>query len=123
MSIDWTTVITALIGALFGGSIGTLFLIRYNRQKAKTEARSASNKEQEERIDLGDKYVTHMLDMMQKIYATTSLTESSNKDLLSRMEDLGKGLKEVKDEVSSIVTYLNGPYQAFKNEETATEEK
>ena len=116
MSIDWTTVITSIVTVIFGGGIGALFLIRYNRSKAKTEARSASNKEQEERIDLGDKYVNHMLEMMQKIYATTTLTESSNKDLLVSMDELNRGLGEVRDEVASIVKYLNGPYQEFKKE-------
>jgi gas vesicle protein len=127
MEIDWTQIILAIIGILTGGTISALVTIKYARRKANIEVKSDSNKEQSERIDLGDKYVTNMLQMLEKIQEaqntnTTLIGErnSESKEAFANMEkkmnEIHGDLVGVKDEVTSIVSYLNGGYQKYKNE-------
>ena len=54
MTIDWTQLILAVIGILSSGSITTLAIIKYTRKKEDISVKLDDNKEQAERIDLGD---------------------------------------------------------------------
>lgn len=125
--MDWGTILTSLIGFVGGGGLVSLILIRYTKNKAKTEAHSVENKEQSERIDLGDKYVNQMLGMIEKLQdAMNKNMEMNASDSADRKEawetvdrkitEVHEDLKGVKSEVTSIVAYLNGGYQSFKDE-------
>lgn len=125
--MDWGTILTSLIGFVGGGGLVSLILIRYTKNKAKTEAHSVANKEQSERIDLGDKYVNQMLGMIEKLQdAMNKNMEMNASDSADRKEawenvdrkitEVHEDLKGVKSEVTSIVAYLNGGYQSFKDE-------
>ena len=67
MAIDWTVIISTFLGLIGSGGIASLITLKYSKKKAKTEANSAANQEQSERIDLGDKYVNQMLVMLEKL--------------------------------------------------------
>ena len=51
MAIDWTTVVVTFLGLISSGGIGSLIALKYSKRKARTEADSAANQEQAERID------------------------------------------------------------------------
>lgn len=127
MALDYTTIITTILGLLFSGGLATLITLKYTKSNAKTEANSNANKEQSERIDLGDKYVTQMLAMLEKIQETSKknmeIGENNVERNTANWESIDKKMTEihtdligVKSEVTSIVQYLNGGYKEFKSE-------
>ena len=127
MAIDWTTIVVTLLGLIGSGGIGSLFALKYSKRKARTEADSAANQEQAERIDLGDKYVNQMLAMLEKLQTAQeqnlAMSKVSNYErkeswdaINKKMEEIHDDLVGVKGEVSSIVLYLNGGYRRYKAE-------
>ena len=129
MTIDWTQIILAMIGLLSSGSLATLVVLKYTKRKAKIEAKSDDNKEQAERIDLGDKYVTQMLAMIQKLqeaqdqYMHNANLDNSERKLTldaisAKVLEIHDDLVGVKDEVTNIVQYLNGGYEQYKQSHT-----
>ena len=130
MTIDWTQIILAMIGLLSSGSLATLAVLKYTKRKAKIEAKSDDNKEQAERIDLGDKYVTQMLAMIQKLqeaqdqYMHNANLDNSERKLTldainAKVLEIHDDLVGVKDEVTNIVQYLNGGYEQYKQNHNA----
>lgn len=127
MAIDWTQIIITLLGVFTSCGVGVLATLKYAKNKAKTDANSAANQEQSERIDLGDKYVTQMLAMLEKLQEAQDknimLSENNNSArqeswgaVTKKMEEIHDDLVGVKSEVSSIVMYLNGGYRQYKAE-------
>ena len=127
MVIDLTAILVAVIGVFASGGIGALITMKYTRRKAKIDAKSDDNKEQAERIDLGNKYVDNMLQMLEKIQANqqqnAALYQDKNSENKEAWDAVNRKLNEVhddlvgvKDEVTNIVSYLNGGYQKYKNE-------
>jgi len=129
MTIDWTQLILAVIGLISSGSITTLAILKYTKKKENIAVKSDDNKEQAERIDLGDKYVTQMLTMIEKLqdaqdkYMHSNALDNSERKLTldainSKVYEIHNDLVGVKDEVTNIVQYLNGDYQNYlrKNE-------
>lgn len=129
MTIDWTQLILAVIGLISSGSITTLAILKYTKKKENIAVKSDDNKEQAERIDLGDKYVTQMLTMIEKLqdaqdkYMHSNALDNSERKLTldainSKVVEIHDDLVGVKDEVTNIVQYLNGDYQNYlrKNE-------
>ena len=127
MAIDWTTVVVTFLGLISSGGIGSLIALKHSKRKARTEADSAANQEQAERIDLGDKYVNPMLAMLEKLQtaqeqnlAMSKVNNYERKEswdaINKKMEEIHGDLSDVKGEVSSIVQYLNGGYRQYKAE-------
>ena len=124
MTIDWTQLILAVIGVMSSGSITTIAILKYIKKKEKIAVKSDDNKEQAERIDLGDKYVTQMLTMIEKLQDaqdkymhSNALDNSERKVTLDAINDkvvkIHDDLVGVKSEVTNIVQYLNGEYQNY----------
>ena len=124
MTIDWTQIILAIIGLMTSGSLTTLAILKYTKKKEDISVKSDDNKEQAERIDLGDKYVTEMLTMIEKIqdaqdkYMHSNALDNSERKLTldaisSKVVEIHDDLVGVKDEVTNIVHYLNGGYQDY----------
>ena len=125
MTIDWTTIVVTFLGLISSGGIGSLIALKYSKRKARTEADSAANQEQAERIDLGDKYVNQMLSMLEKLQtaqeqnlAMSKVNSYEGKEqwdaVNKKMEEIHDVVADVKGEVSSIVQYLNGGYKQYK---------
>ena len=124
MTIDWTQIILAVIGILSSGSLTTIAILKYTKKKENIAVKSDDNKEQAERIDLGDKYVTQMLTMIEKVQDaqdkymhSNALDNSERKVTLDAINDkvvkIHDDLVGVKSEVTNIVQYLNGEYQNY----------
>jgi hypothetical protein len=129
MTIDWTQLILAVIGLISSGSITTLAILKYTKKKENIAVKSDDNKEQAERIDLGDKYVTQMLTMIEKLqdaqdkYMHSNALDNSERKLTldainSKVFEIHNDLVGVKDEVTNIVQYLNGGYEQYKQSHT-----
>lgn len=124
MTIDWTQLVLAVIGILSSGSLTTIAILKYIKKKEKIAVKSDDNKEQAERIDLGDKYVTQMLTMIEKLqdaqdkYMHSNALDNSERKLTldvinNKVFEIHDDLVGVKDEVTNIVQYLNGGYQNY----------
>ena len=124
MTIDWTQLILAVIGIMSSGSLTTIAILKYTKKKENIAVKSDDNKEQAERIDLGDKYVTQMLTMIEKLQDaqdkymhSNALDNSERKVTLDAINDkvvkIHDDLVGVKSEVTNIVQYLNGEYQNY----------
>lgn len=124
MTIDWTVIISTLLGLIGSGGIASLITLKYYKKKAKTEANSAANQEQAERIDLGDKYVNQMLMMIEKLQDAQDKYMHSNEldnnerkvtldSINNKVMEIHDDLVSVKSEVTNIVQYLNGGYQNY----------
>ena len=124
MTIDWTQIILAVIGIMSSGSLTTIAILKYTKKKENIAVKSDDNKEQAERIDLGDKYVTQMLTMIEKLQDaqdkymhSNALDNSERKVTLDAINDkvvkIHDDLVGVKSEVTNIVQYLNGEYQNY----------
>lgn len=124
MNIDWTQLVLAVIGIMSSGSLTTIAILKYTKKKEKIAVKSDDNKEQAERIDLGDKYVTQMLTMIEKLQDaqdkymhSNALDNSERKVTLDAINDkvvkIHDDLVGVKSEVTNIVQYLNGEYQNY----------
>lgn len=125
--MDWTSIINTVVGLIFGGGIVSFVTIKAAKKKGESEAKSYDNKEQSERIDLGDKYVDKVLDLMKKMSKSSEDGKNSNKDSFDKIcekidvvhnevVDVKKEIGAVKTEVGLMVSYLNGGYQAYKCE-------
>lgn len=124
MTIDWTQIILAIIGLMTSGSLTTIAILKYTKKKEYIAVKSDDNKEQAERIDLGDKYVTEMLTMIEKLqdaqdkYMHSNALDNSERKITldainSKVVEIHDDLVGVKDEVTNIVQYLNGGYQNY----------
>ena len=124
MNIDWTQLVLAVIGIMSSGSLTTIAILKYTKKKEKIAVKSDDNKEQAERIDLGDKYVTQMLTMIEKLqdaqdkYMHSNALDNSERKLTldainSKVVEIHDDLVGVKSEVTNIVQYLNGEYQNY----------
>ena len=124
MTIDWTQLILAVIGIMSSGSLTTIAILKYTKKKENIAVKSDDNKEQAVRIDLGDKYVTQMLTMIEKLQDaqdkymhSNALDNSERKVTLDAINDkvvkIHDDLVGVKSEVTNIVQYLNGEYQNY----------
>lgn len=124
--MDWTEIMTAIIAAIGGGGLASLFMIKPSRHKAISEARSTENKEQADRIDLGNKYVTQMLDMLDKIQSSYDKNQEKSDEAFvknqesiklihNKLDGLNDGLTDATSELRMMVKYLNGDYQNFKS--------
>ena len=120
-----------MIGLLSSGSLATLVVLKYTKRKANIEVKSDDNKEQAERIDLGDKYVTQMLTMIEKLqdaqdkYMHSNALDNSERKLTldainSKVFEIHNDLVGVKEEVTNIVQYLNGGYEQYKQSHTTS---
>lgn len=124
MELDWTTIIVTIIGVITSGGLGAIISLKYAKNKAKTEANSAANQEQAERIDLGNKYIDQMLVMMEKVQKAQEVYGAQGKEswesVNKKMVEIHDDLVGVKSEVSCICGYLNGGYQKYKKEHPET---
>ena len=103
MSIDWTSIIISLGGC--AGFVAVIELVRDWKDKKKKNTVEV----QDSQIDLGSKFVKMASELGDMI-------STGNKDVLD-------GVNNLRDEVSNIVSYLNGGYQDFLHKKEEDGEK
>ena len=112
--MDWTTFIITLLG---GTSIlGIVDAIRYrkkNERLKESETRNAETETQSQQMDLAEKY-------LEKVLSLTEKGSNTSESILARLDAVHADVVNVNDrvidcrnDISSIVRYLNGGYQSF----------
>lgn len=100
--MDWTTILVSLGG--FAGIATIIEIMRDWRNKKKKSTVDVQN----DQIDLGSKFIKMASELGDMI-------SNGNKDVLDGMRNLRSDVNGIKNEMTNIVSYLNGDYQNFKH--------
>jgi len=115
--IDWTTIITAIIGVVSGGFLVTIYeLIKYRKQNKTlkdNEATNSTSETQSNQIDLGKKYIQEMLETMELVKQYTQQGNVNQTEMIRRMGLLDQRLDSVEITLSNLVEWADGPYNQF----------
>ena len=117
--IDWTAVIIAILS---GTSLASICeTIRYRRQnkrmkeaeaaKAENEVKDNETDTQIKQMDMADKYFEGMLKMLEQVKNSTESGNVNQKKMMDDLSDIKKRIGVLEESTSNIVTYLNGDYQ------------
>lgn len=121
MEIELTQIILALLGGTTVG--GVVEAIRYrnaNKRLKESEVADHETATQSAQIDLADKYFNGMLELLEKVKASSDKGESVREEIVSKLTALGDQTKQQEEHLARVdaklgrvETYLNGQYQEW----------
>lgn len=121
MEIELTQIILALLGGTTVG--GVVEAIRYRNANKRLKENEVTEKEtatQSAQIDLADKYFHGMLELLEKVKASSDKGDSVREEIVSKLTALGEKtnqqeehLARVDAKLGRVETYLNGQYQEW----------
>lgn len=132
--LDWTTIITAFIGVLFGGGFiellnWVLFIKPNKRQKeAETELKEnevsdASTDTLMKQMNVADQYFEGMMKMLEQVKTSQDRGNVNQEEMIEKLNVMDKRMDKMEINLGNLEAYLNGPYHAWladkeKNENT-----
>ena len=112
--MDWNGIIIGLLSTTsLGGIFSALVFFRQNKALKKNEVKNSDTEAQEKQIDLGVKYQTQMLELLDKVSAQQDTAASNQKEMLAKIDRLDEREDKTERQMANIVAYLNGDYQKF----------
>ena len=112
--MDWNGIIIGLLSTTsLGGIFSALVFFRQNKALKKNEVKNSDTEAQEKQIDLGVKYQTQMLELLDKVSAKQDTAASKQKEMLAKIDRLDEREDKTERQMANIVAYLNGDYQKF----------
>ena len=112
--MDWNGIIIGLLSTTsLGGIFSALVFFRQNKALKKNEVKNSDTEAQEKQIDLGVKYQTQMLELLDKVSAKQDTAASNQKEMLAKIDRLDEREDKTERQMANIVAYLNGDYQQF----------
>lgn len=136
--MDWNTIILTVIGVLFSWeTFNNIKYRRENKQLKENEVKTSNVDTQKAQIELGDLFLDkskEMFEKMQELQEQTLLATKKNgidnediikqlnevraeqKRMASVQEQQGHELKNLSEGQEHLVTFLNGEYQSFLEE-------
>lgn len=112
--MDWNGIIIGLLSTTsLGGIFSALVFFRQNKALKKNEVKNSDTEAQEKQIDLGVKYQTQMLELLDKVSAKQDTAASNQKEMLAKIDRLDEREDKTERQMANIVAYLNGDYQKF----------
>lgn len=117
--MDWTALIIALLsGTTVSGIVETIRYRRENKRlkeaetaKAENEVKDNETDTQMKQMDMADKYFDGMLKMLEQVKNSTESGNVNQKKMMDDLSDIRKRIAVLETSTSNIVTYLNGDYQ------------
>lgn len=117
--MDWTALIIALLsGTTLGGIVEAIRYRRENKRikeaetaKAENEVKDNETDTQMKQMDMADKYFDGMLKMLEQVKNSTESGNVNQKKMMDDLSDIRKRIAVLEESTSNIVTYLNGDYQ------------
>ena len=117
--MDWTAlIITLLTGTTLGGIVEAIRYRRENKRikeaetaKAENEVKDNETDTQMKQMDMADKYFDGMLKMLEQVKNSTESGNVNQKKMMDDLSDIRKRIAVLETSTSNIVTYLNGDYQ------------
>lgn len=121
MEFELTQIILALLGGTTVG--GVVEAIRYRNANKRLKESEVAEKEtatQSAQIDLADKYFHGMLELLEKVKASSDKGDSVREEIVLRLTALGDQTKQQEEHLARVdaklgrvETYLNGQYQEW----------
>lgn len=112
--MDWNGIIIGLLSTTtLGGIFGSVVYYRENKKLKKNEVKNSDTEAQEKQIDLGVKYQTQMLELLDKVSAKQDTAASNQQQMLTKIDRLDEREDKTEQQMANIVAYLNGDYQKF----------
>lgn len=112
--MDWNAIVIGLLSTTsLGGIFSALVFFRQNKALKKNEVKNSDTEAQEKQIDLGVKYQTQMLELLDKVSAKQDTAASNQKEMLAKIDRLDEREDKTERQMANIVAYLNGDYQKF----------
>ena len=117
--MDWTALIIALLsGTTLGGIVEAIRYRRENKRikqaetaKVENEVKDNETDTQMKQMDMADKYFEGMLKMLEQVKNSTEDGNVNQKKMMDDLSDIKKRIGVLEESTSNIVTYLNGDYQ------------
>lgn len=112
--MDWNGIIIGLLSTTsLGGIVGSVVYYRENKKLKKNEVKNSDTEAQGKQIDLGVKYQTQMLELLDKVSAKQDTAASNQQQMLTKIDRLDEREDKTERQMANIVAYLNGDYQKF----------
>ena len=103
-----------LLGGTTAASIYAAINYRKQNKALKdNEVKDSDTQTQSKQIDLGVKYQTQMLDLLDKVSAKQDTAADNQKQMLAKIDRLDEREDKTERQMANIVAYLNGDYQDF----------
>ena len=117
--MEWTALVIALLsGTTLGGIVEAIRYRRENKRikqaetaKAENEVKDNETDTQMKQMDMADKYFEGMLKMLEQVKNSTENGNVNQKKMMDDLSDIKKRIGVLEESTSNIVTYLNGDYQ------------
>ena len=117
--MEWTALVIALLsGTTLGGIVEAIRYRRENKRikqaetaKAENEVKDNETDTQMKQMDMADKYFEGMLKMLEQVKNSTEDGNVNQKKMMDDLSDIKKRIGVLEESTSNIVTYLNGDYQ------------
>lgn len=114
MSLDWNTIIIALLGGT--SIISIIQAIRFRKQNLKikdSEATVSDVEAQKARLDLIVKVKEEMLSMVETVKQANEKNFANQDQIIDKLTRMDDRLEKVETKMSDIEAYLNGPYHEW----------
>ena len=112
--MDWTGIIIGLLSTTtLGGIWSAIVFFKENKKLKKNEVKDSDTNTQSQQIDLGVKYQTQMLELIEKVNAKQDSSAVNQEKMLAKFDKLDERVDNTEKILGNIVTYLNGDYQHF----------
>ena len=119
--MDWTTIVTALIGVVFGGGFiellnWILFIKPNKRQKEaetelkENEIKDASAETLMKQMSVADQYFEGMMKMLEQVQSKQDSSTTNQEEIIDKLSLLDKRMDTMEIRFTNIESYLNGPY-------------
>jgi hypothetical protein len=122
--MDWTTIVTAFIGVIFGGGFieflnWILFIKPNKRQKEaetelkENEIKDASAETLMKQMNVADQYFEGMMKMLQQVKTNQDKGTTNQEEIIDKLSMLDKRMDTMEIRFTNIDSYLNGPYHIW----------
>lgn len=122
--MDWTTIVTAFIGVIFGGGFieflnWILFIKPNKRQKEaetelkENEIKDASAETLMKQMNVADQYFEGMMKMLQQVKTNQDKGTTNQEEIIDKLSTLDRRMDTMEIRFTNIDSYLNGPYHIW----------
>lgn len=119
MELDLTQILLGLLGTTsFGGIYAAVQYRKQNKKLKENEVKKDDVETQREQINLADEYMKKVMELSERNYEQAKKNGIDNENILKKIDAVATEQTRLADEQRSIVSYLNGGYQAYLQHST-----
>lgn len=122
--MDWTTIITAFIGVIFGGGfielLNWFIYIKPNKRQKEAETELKENEIKDasaetliKQMNVADQYFEGMIKMLEQVKANQDKGNINQEEIIDKLSLLDRRMDTMEIRFTNIESYLNGPYHTW----------